>query len=136
MSKYDADKIVRNLSCVNKIMEPMNKAVEPMVRLNKNCVNYDELLGISKLCRDELQPDRESIDLACEPITPIRGRIVNKTYNIESKNVQIGDGNTQSLVEPVASGGEEITIARNTLKVTIIGVAVAIVGVIVTVCLT
>lgn len=113
MSKYDADKIFRNLSGVNKIMEPMNKAIEPMVRLNKNFVNYDEFLGISKLCGDALQPDREFIALECEPITPTRGRIVNTTYNIDSKNVQIGDYNTQNvtiniqeLVEAIAESND------------------------------
>ena len=115
MSKYDADKIVRNLSSVNKIMEPMNKIMEPMASLNKNFVNYDEFLGISKLCGVALQPDREFIALACEPITPTRGRIVNKTYNIniDSKNVQIGDHNTQNvtinvqkLVEAIAESND------------------------------
>lgn len=116
MSKYDADKIVRNLSSVNKIMEPMNKTIEPIVSLNENFVNYDELLGISKLsklCGVALQPDREFIALACEPITPTRGRIVNNTYNIDSKNVQIGDHNTQNvtinvqkLVEAIAESND------------------------------
>lgn len=130
MSKYDADKIVRNLSSVNKIMEPMNKFIEPMaslnkimepmnktiepiVSLNKNFVNYDELLGISKLSKFCGELDREFIALACEPITPTRGRIVNNTYNIDSKNVQIGDHNTQNvtinvqkLVEAIAESND------------------------------
>ena len=69
-------------------------------------------------------------------ITPPKGDVVKTTYNIESKSVQIGDENTQYLVEPVASGGEEVAIARNTLKVTIFGVAVTTVGVILTAYLT
>ena len=114
MSKYDADKIFRNLSSVNKITEPMG-------RLNKKFVNYDELLDIPKLFGGALQPDREFIALECEPITPTRGRIVNTTYNIDSKNVQIGDHNTQNvtiniqkLVEAIAESNDNE--AKNMLK--------------------
>lgn len=156
MSKYDVDKIFRNLSTVNEITESLEK-------FNKSFVNYDEFMGLSSVSRIESPLDKlnqsvesfhrgydsiesvkmkstltESIlgpNIAIDPdlIKP-RGTIVKNIYKIDSKAVQIGDGNTQTSVEQVASSNDEgISIARRSLNITIIGVIVAIIGVFVSV---
>ncbi|MEZ9340030.1 hypothetical protein AB4176_19345 [Vibrio splendidus] len=156
MSKYDVDKIFRNLSTVNEITESLKK-------FNKSFVNYDEFMGLSSVSRIESPLDKlnqsvesfhrgydaiesvkmkstltESIlgpNIAIDPdlIKP-RGTIVKNIYKIDSKAVQIGDGNTQTSVEQVASSNDEgISIARRSLNITIIGVIVAIIGVFVSV---
>lgn len=156
MSKYDVDKIFRNLSTVNEITESLEK-------FNKSFVNYDEFMGLSTVSRIESplvklnqsvesfhrgydaiesvkmkSTSTESIlgpNIAIDPdlIKP-RKTIVKNIYKIDSKAVQIGDGNTQTSVEQVASSNDEgISIARRSLNITIIGVIVAIIGVIVSV---
>jgi hypothetical protein len=159
MSKYDVDKIFRNLSTVNEITESLEK-------FNKSFVNYDEFMGLSSVSRIEspldklnqsvesfhrgydaiesvkmkstltesiLGPDRPNIAIDPDLIKP-RGTIVKNIYKIDSKAVQIGDGNTQTSVEQVASSNDEgISIARRSLNITIIGVIVAIIGVFVSV---
>ncbi|KII79764.1 hypothetical protein [Vibrio renipiscarius] len=159
MSKYDVDKIFRNLSTVNGMTESLEK-------LNKSFVNYDEFMGLSSVSRIEsplvelnqsvesfhrgydaielvkmkstfpesiLGPDKPNIAIDPDLIKP-RGTIVKNIYKIDSKAFQIGDGNTQASVEQVASSSDEgISIARRSLNITIIGVIVAIIGVIVSV---
>nr|AKN37496.1 hypothetical protein [Vibrio splendidus] len=118
------------LSSVSRIESPLDKLNQSVESFHRGYDAIESVKMKSTLTESILGPN-----IAIDPdlIKP-RGTIVKNIYKIDSKAVQIGDGNTQTSVEQVASSNDEgISIARRSLNITIIGVIVAIIGVFVSV---